>query len=180
MTPPVSPVKRPRRSWYVVAAVMAAVGIAILVVLAIWIGRAVAGFSVTPFEQGDTATVTVGDRGVAIWVSPQAAAASCVSTDVEDGRPSLGQGSASTVTVTDHGRTWRRVGIVKGQPGSKHLVECDVTSNEEFGYADNPRIGRYVTFGVAGGVAATLMLVGAFVIVPVVAVKRKRTDPSTA
>jgi len=162
---------RPGRGWYVVATVLAVIAAALVVFLAVWIGRAVAGYSVTPFEQQDSTTVTVGSRGVAIWVSPQDAPTSCSATDLDTQRPSL-HGSSSTVTVTDGGRTWSRVGIVKGEPGSTHLVRCNPTG--EFGYADNPRIGRYVLYGVVGGVLAALSGIAAFVIVLVVAIKRNR------
>lgn len=76
--------------------------------------------------------------------------------------------------MTDDGNTWKRAGIVKGEPGSKHLIECDDSGGQKFGYADNPRIGRYVVFGVIGGVLAALGFIAAFVIVPIVAVKRNR------
>ncbi|KAA1397509.1 hypothetical protein [Aeromicrobium ginsengisoli] len=172
MSTPIAP-QRPGRGWYVVATGLAVIAAALIVFLAVWIGRAVAGYSVTPFEQEDSTTVTVGDRGVAIWVSPQDTPTSCVATDIDTQQPSLDGGSASKVTITDGGQTWSRVGIVKGQPGSKHLVRCDPTG--DFGYADNPRIGRYVLFGVGGGVLAVVSGIAAFVIVLVVAIKRNRT-----
>ena len=174
MAIPVAPTapEKPGRGWYVVATVLAVIAAAIVVFLAVWIGRAVAGYSVTPFEQEDSTTVTVRDRGVAIWVSPQDAPTSCVATDVDTQQPSLDNGSASKVTITDDGRTWSRVGIVKGEPGSRHLVRCDPTG--DFGYADNPRIARYVIFGVGGGVLAAASGIAAFVIVLVVAIKRNR------
>lgn len=174
MTTPATPARRPGRGWYAVSAVLVAVAITIVVALAIWIGRAVAGYSVTPFEQGNSTTVTLGDRGVAIWFSPQSGTASCTATDVDTEESSLNFASATKVTLTDGGHTWKRAGIVKGEPGSKHLVECDDSSGQEFGYADNPRISRYVLFGVIGGVVAALGFIAAFVIVPIVAVKRNR------
>lgn len=177
MSAPSAPVKRPGRGWYAVAAVLAALAAAILVVLAIWIGRAVAGYSITPFETNTT--VTVGDRGVAIWVSPQNRLTPCLSYNLDTAQQSISDGTASKVTVTDGGHTWRRVGIVEGPPGSKHAVTCGDGGTEQFGYADNPRIGRYVVGGVAGGLVAGLAAIGAFVIVPIVAVKRHR-KPTTA
>jgi hypothetical protein len=179
MTTPATPAKRPARGWYVVAAALAVVAAAILVVLAVWIGRAVAGYSVTPFEQGGTTTVTVGERGVAIWISPQNATTHCVSNDVDTQESSLNFASATKVTMTDGGHTWKRAGIVKGEPGSKHLVECDASGGQEFGYADNPRISRYLTYGVVGGVLAGLAAIGAFVIALVTGIKRNR-KPSPA
>ncbi len=174
MTSPISPATRPGRGWYAVAAVLAVAAAATLVVLAVWIGKAIAGYSVTPFEQTNTTTITVGDRGVAIWVAPEGALAICTAKDVDTGQSSLSFGSASKVTVTDGGETWKRAGIVKGEPGSKHLVECDAPGGGELGYADNPRIGRYVTYGVVGGVLAGLAGIAAFVIVLVVVIKRNR------
>ncbi|KRC64592.1 hypothetical protein ASE12_07330 [Aeromicrobium sp. Root236] len=173
MSVPATP-KRPGRGWYAVATVMAVVATAILVLLGVWIGRAVAGYSVTPFDDGSSTTVTIGDRGVAIWVSPQDTPISCLARDVDTGESTLDAGSASKVTITDGGLSWSRVGIVKGEPGSKHLVQCEATGGEVLGYADNPRIGRYVLFGVVGGVLALVTGIAAFVIVLVVAIKRNR------
>ncbi len=79
-------------------------------------------------------------------------------------------GSASKVTVTD-AVTWSGR-IVKGEPGSKHLVECDTRG--EVRLCRQPRIGRYVAYGVIGGVLAGLAGIAAFVIVLVVAIKRNR------
>lgn len=173
MSVPATP-ERPARGWYAVATVMAVVAAAILVFLGVWIGRAVAGYSVTPFEDGTSTMVTVGDRGVAIWISPQDTPVGCLARDVDTGESTLDDGSASKVTITDGGHTWSRVGIVKGEPGSKHLVECEGAGGEVLGYADNPRIGRYVLFGVVGGVLALVTGIAALVIVLVVAIKRNR------
>jgi hypothetical protein len=179
MTTPISPATRPGRGWYAVAAVLAVAAVVTFVVLAVWIGKAIAGYSVTPFEDGSSTTITVGDQGVAIWVAPEDTATSCVARDVETNESSLTRGSASKVTITDGGDGWRRVGIIKGEPGSKHFVECDAPGGGQFGYADNPRIGRYVAYGVTGGVLAGIAGIAAFVIVLVVAIKRNR-KPRTA
>ncbi|MEV7397258.1 hypothetical protein [Aeromicrobium sp. NPDC092404] len=179
MTTPAAPAKRPGRGWYAVAAVLAVVAAATVVVLVVWIARAIAGYSVTPFEDDRSTTVTISERDVAIWFAPQDAPASCTATDTQTQESSISSGTASKVTITDDGTTWKRVGIVKGAPGSVHLVECDGGA-QAYGYADNPRIGRYVLPAVAGGLLGLASGIAAFVIVLVVAIKRHRKPTPTA
>lgn len=173
MTTPASPAKRPGRGWYVVAAVLAAIAVAILVVLGVWIGRALVGYDVTTFEAGEPVTIVLQDRGEAIWVSPESDAADCHTTDDQQG--SFGPGSADRMTITDGGYNWGRVGILKGEPGSEHTLVCGQQGTAQlFGHAPNPRISRYVAIGVTGGAMAGLAAIAAFVIVLVVAIKRNR------
>jgi hypothetical protein len=178
MTNPASPAKRPGRGWYAVAAVLAALAVAIGAVLAVWIIRALVGYEVTTFRAGEPVTIVLQDRGEAIWVSPENDVATCHTTDGDQG--SFGPGTADRMTITDGGYNWSRVGILKGEPGSEHTLVCgDGGTAQVFGHAPNPRIGRYVTYGVAGGLVAGLAIIAAFVIVPVVAVKRNRKPQST-
>lgn len=178
MTTPVTPAKRPSRKWYAVAAVLATVAVTIGIVLAVWITRAVMGYDIVTFEAGQEQTVELGDQGEAIWMAPNGAAADCSSQD-EQGQPSLGGGSA-TMTISDGSHDWIRVGIVKGEPGSRHTVTCEGDATSQiFGHAPNPQITKYVIFGVSGGLVAGLSGLAAFVIVLVVAIKRNRKPPVT-
>lgn len=172
MTTPVWPAKRPSRGWYAVAAVLAALAVAIGTVLAVWIIRALLGYEVTPFPEGEPVTIVLEDRGEAIWVSPDSVAATC---EVTGGQGSFGRGSAERVTFFDRGRNWVRVGIVNGASGSEQTVICrDQGTTQVFGHAPNPRIGPYVVVGLLGGGIAGICAVAAFVIVLVVAIKRNR------
>ena len=178
MTTPVTPAKRPSRTWYAVAALLATVAVTIGVVLAVWITRAVIGYDIVTFEAGQEQTVELGDRGEAIWIAPDGAVADCSSRD-EQGQPSFGAGTA-TVTMTEGSHNWSRVGIVSGAPGSRHTVTCEGDFGAQvFGHAPNPQIAKYVIFGVSGGLIAGLSALAAFVIVLVVAIKRNRKPPVT-
>lgn len=170
---PATPAQRPGRGWYAVAAVLAAIAVAIGAVLAVWIIRALAGYEITEFREGEPVTIVLQDRGEAIWVTPADGAATCRTTDDQQG--SFGPGSADRMSITDGGHNWSRVGILKGAPGSKHTLVCEGQGMTQlFGHAPNPRISRYVVGGVTGGLVAALAAIGAFVIVPIVAVKRHR------
>ncbi|AWB93226.1 hypothetical protein [Aeromicrobium chenweiae] len=170
-----APARRPSARRYVLAGVLAAVALVIATVVAVVIGRALGGYDIAPLPAGAPATVTVGERGEAIWVSPQEATGTCTSTDVETGASSIWNGTASSMTTTDHGRTWSRVGIVRGEPGSRHTVTCTGSSAADvFGHAANPRVARYVTIGVVGGGTAGVLGLAGFVLALVTAIQRSR------
>lgn len=172
MTTPATPVRRPGRGWYAVAAVLVALAVAIVAVLAVWIIRALVGYEVTPFPADEPVTIVVGDRGEAIWSTSEVDAATC---RITAGEGSFAPGSADRMTITDGGHNWSRLGILKGAPGSELTLVCeDQGTVQLFGHAPNPRIGRYVVGGVIGGAFAALAFIAAFVIVPIVAVKRNR------
>ncbi|QGG40483.1 hypothetical protein [Aeromicrobium yanjiei] len=170
--PPVA--RRPSSRRYVVAGLLAAVALVAGTVVAVIIGRALVGYDITPFTDGSTTTVTVGDRGEAIWSSPERVVVRCASVDDATGEASMSGGTAS-MTTTRSGRTWTRVGIVEGEPGSRHTVRCAAGGGDAlFGHAPNPRIARYVTIGVVGGGVAGLLAVAAFVLALVTAIQRSR------
>lgn len=172
MATPAAPPGRPGRGWYAVAAVLAALALAIGAALAVWIIRALVGYEVTPFSPGESVSIVLEDRGEAIWVTPEVDAATC---QITAGEGSFGPGSADRMTITDGGHNWGRLGILKGAPGSELTLVCgDQGTAQLFGHAPNPRIGRYVVGGVIGGAIAGICAVAAFVIVPIVAVKRNR------
>ncbi|MEJ7634090.1 hypothetical protein [Aeromicrobium sp.] len=179
MTTPAAPATRPGRGWYAVAAVLTLVAVTIGIALATWIVRALVGYDVTPIPENRPVSIELLDRGEAIWVAPEGAAASCRSVD-DQGQDSLVPGTADQVTITDGGQEWERLGIVEGSPGSQHSVTCQSAGRPVlFGHAPNPQIGRYVGVGVTGGLISGLSALGAFVIVLVVAIKRNRKPPPT-
>lgn len=168
---------RPGKRGYVIGAVLAVLGLVIAAIVVAVIGRALAGYEITPFDVRTPTTITVGDRGEAIWMSPDQATGSCTSVGEQTGEDSLTSGTASEVTTTDAGRTWTRVGIVEGEPGSRHVVTCDgAVGAERFGHAANPRIGHYLVIGIAGGGAAGLLGLAAFVLVLVTAIRRSKAS----
>ena len=159
---------------YGIAAVMVVLAVALGAVFGLVAVRAVAGYDITPFDAGTRTTVTVADRPVAIWASPESAAGTCAATDIDTGRQSdLGSPSGS-VTLTTGSRTWSRIAVVQGEPGSTHLVECSASDERlVYGYAENPRISRYVLLGVAMVGAAALLVLGAFVLALVTALRSR-------
>ncbi len=159
---------------YGIAGVMVVVAVALGAAFGVIAVRAVAGYDIAPFDAGTRTTVTLADRPVAIWASPAAEAGTCTATDVDSGRQSITGSPSGSVTLTTGSRTWSRIAVVQGEPGSTHLVECSA-SDERFvyGYAENPRISRYVVLGVAMVGAAALLVLGAFVLALVTALRSR-------
>ena len=174
MTRPGSSRRRAGTKRLTTGIVLVAAGAALGALIAIAIFRALAGYEITPFAADEKTTVTVDDRPVALWVAPQDSRASCTAFDDSTERDSFAQGSAE-ITLTDGGETWRRVGLVRGAPGSTHTVEC-LTANGSYqlGYADNPRIARWVVIGVVGGLGALLLVSVGTVLIVVGALRRRR------
>lgn len=150
--------------------------IAIGVVLAIVFIRAFTGYTVTPVAAGTPTTITLDDRDVAIWSSPDSSPSSCSSVDTS------GQGSSRTsmasVTISYGDRSWHRVGTIFGPSGSTHTLTCD--GSGEYGYGPNPQIGKYIALGLGGVGLAGLLALASFVIFLVTILRRqsaKRQPP---
>lgn len=155
---------------------MVVVAVALGSVFGVVVARAIAGYDITPVPDGQGATVTIDDRKVAVWVSPDVGTSYCTATDTETGRDSFSRSLTTSMSLTDGGRTWARVGIVDGAPGSTHSLSCTTESGVLVGTADNPRVVRYLVLGGALGGTALLLVVGAFVLALVTAVRRRPTD----
>lgn len=157
------------RRRYVVAAGMVVLAVGLGAVFGLIATRAIAGYEITPVDDPTGSTVAVGDRPLAVWVSPQTATTYC-STD-DDG--ALGSEPQPSITLTDGSRTWKRVAIVRGEPGSQQRLSCTAESDLVIGTADTPRLTRYVVLGVALGGTAVLLVLAAFTIALVTAVRRR-------
>lgn len=173
-TPPPLP-QRPGTRGYAIAGALTALAVLVAIVVAVIIGRAVAGYDITPIPAGQDVTITIEDRDIALWVAPEMSSGTCSSTLEGTQTSTLASGTADRITVTDGGLTWVRVGIVKGVPGSSHTVLCsDVGDVQAFGFAPNPRIGRYVVLGLVAGGIAGLLLLAAFIVALVTGLRRRR------
>jgi hypothetical protein len=151
---------------------MVVLAVALGAVFGFVVSRALAGYDISPVADPERSTVTVGDRPLAIWVSPASATTSCGSDEVDSGRDSFSPGRAS-MTVTDRGRSWERVGLVSGDPGSRHTLTCSAGTDLVIGQADNPRLTRYVVLGIATAGVAVLLVIGAGTLALVTALRRK-------
>ncbi|MCW2769969.1 MAG: hypothetical protein JWR27_1402 [Aeromicrobium sp.] len=172
--PPPLP-ERPSTRGYVVAGVLTALAVLVAISVSVVIARAVAGYDITPIPAGQDVSILVEDRGVALWVAPELSSGTCTSTLEGTETSTMSTGSADRITVTDGGLTWVRVGIVKGTPGSHHTVLCSGEGDvQAFGFAPNPRIGRYVVMGLAAGGIVGLLLLTAFIIALVTGLRRSR------
>lgn len=158
---------------YSIAAGMVVVAVALGAVFGVLVARAVAGYDITTVRAGESADVTVGDRTIAVWASPSDATTYCSATDTETGRDSFSQQLASSMTLTIGSRTWGRVGVIDGAPGSTHTLSCSGGGEPEIGYADNPRVLHYVVLGSALGGTALLLVISAFVLALVTAVRQR-------
>ncbi|MDX6277720.1 MAG: hypothetical protein QOJ72_1848 [Nocardioidaceae bacterium] len=173
---PPTPARLPGRTGFSIAAVLAVIAIAVAATVAIVIVRAMVGYSITPFGFDEQRTVTVHDRPVALWMTPESAGANCLAINTETQQQSAHRGTADTVTITDGGHTWMRLGLIEGPPGSTYTVTCSPYGNaappELVGYAPNPRFSRYIALGVIGGGVAGLTAIGSVVLIIVTAVRR--------
>jgi hypothetical protein len=171
-----APDRLPGRTGFSIAAVLLAVAVAVGAVVAIVIVRAMVGYSITPFGLDERRTVTVHDRAVALWMTPESAGANCLAINTETQQQSAHRGTADTVTITDGGHTWVRLGVIDGPPGSTYTVTCSpygtAAPPELVGYAPNPRIAHYVVLGVIGGAIAGLAALSSFALIVVTAVRR--------
>lgn len=159
---------------FVVAGVLTVAAVLVVAVMAVVVSRAVAGYTISAIPPGQDTVVTLGDRDTALWIAPEGALGSCTATLEGTDTPTLSTGGAD-LTVTDGGITWSRVGVVRGDPGSRHTVLCSGDAGvQAFGTAPNPRIVRYVVMGVAAAVVAGLLLVTGFVVALVTALRGRR------
>ena len=164
----VSPTRR-----YLVAGGMVVLAVALGAVFGLVVARALAGYTITPVADPESFNVTGGDRARARWVSPATATTYCSAKEVGTGRDSFGTGGSTTMTVTDGGRTWERVGLVRGAPGSKHQISCSAETPLTIGQADSPRLARYVVLGIAIGIVDLLLIVVAGALALTTALRRK-------
>ncbi len=157
---------------------MVVLAVALGAVFGFVVSRALAGYDIDPVADPARSTVTVGDRPLAIWVSPASTSTSCTSEEVDTGRDSFSSGRAS-MTITDRARSWERVGVVSGDPGSRHTLTCTTGSDVVVGQADNPRLTRYIVLGIAIGVIALVLVIGAGTLALVTALRRKPEQRAT-
>lgn len=164
---------------YAVAAGMVVVAVALGAVFGVVIARAIAGYDITPVRSGETFTVPIGDRKIAVWASPADTTAYCGSADSDTDSGTFTEQLASSMTVTTGDRSWGRIGVVDGQPGSTVTLTCSGDDAAVIGYADNPRVLRYVVIGGALGGTALLLVISAFVLALVTALRKKPAQPRT-
>jgi hypothetical protein len=159
---------------YVLAGGLVVVAVALGAIFGVVVTRAIAGYDIDRVSDPADATVTVGDRPLAVWVQPSTATTSCTSRQVGSERESFSSGRAS-MSMSSGGTSWKRVGVVEGRPGSKHNLSCTGGSGLVIGTADNPRLTRYIVLGVALGGTAVLLVLTAFTLALVTALRRKPT-----
>ncbi|MHB9859746.1 serine/arginine repetitive matrix protein 2 [Streptomyces sp. YIM S03343] len=175
--PPDIPAKdlRPRRFWYVVAAVLglvlAGVGTGLIVVT---VKNTVESIDTAQsFSSGGSRTVRfVQGETKAIYVSQSG------KSQVSCRIPGLGSGTISqpdsTFRITLGSRSWERVFEVKPGTSGDYTVTCVSELPAEFAVGDKPRVGATVV-GIVAAVGCFLAAVAAVVsIVVVTAVRRSR------
>jgi hypothetical protein len=156
---------------YVLAGGLVVVAVALGAIFGIVVMRAIAGYDITRVSDPTGATVTVGDRPLAVWAHPSTATTYCTSRQIGSGRESFSSPRAS-LSLTEGGRSWTRVGVVDGRAGSKHRLSCTAESKLTIGTADNPQLTRYVVLGVALAGTAVLLVLTAFTLALVTALRR--------
>lgn len=157
---------------YVLAGGFVVVAVALGAIFGVVVTRAIAGYDITPVPAPTSSTVTVGDRPLAVWVQPSTATTYCTARQVGSGRESFSRGRAS-LSISTGGSSWKRVGVVEGRPGSQHRLSCSTETSLLIGTADNPRLTRYVVLGVVLGGTAVLLVLTAFTLALVTALRRK-------
>ena len=157
---------------YVLAGGLVVVAVALGALFGVVVTRAIAGYEIKTVSGPTGSTVTVGDRPLAIWVQPSTATTYCTARQVGSNRESFSRGLAS-LSISMGDRSWKRVGVVEGRPDSRHRLSCSAESNLVIGTADNPRLTRYVVLGVALGGTAVLLVLTAFTLALVTALRRK-------
>jgi hypothetical protein len=168
------PAQRSGNRGFVVAGALTVAAVLVAAVMAVIVARAIAGYTISVIPTGQDTVVTLGDRDTALWIAPDGALGSCTATLEGTETSTLSTGGADLM-VTDGGITWSRVGVVHGDPGTRHTVLCSGGADvQAFGTAPNPHIARYVVMGGLAAVLAGLLLVTAFVIALVTALRRSR------
>jgi hypothetical protein len=157
---------------YTVAAALVVVAVALGATFGVVMARAVAGYDIAPVADPARSVVTVGDRPLAVWVSPQTATTYCSASDVDRGGDTMNSGLNGSMTVTVGSRSWKRVGVIEGKPGSRHELTCSADTDLAIGTADNPRVARYIVLGLALGGTAVLLVLIAFTLALVTALRR--------
>jgi hypothetical protein len=170
MTAP-GPPARPGRAPYVVAAALFSAALLIALILVVIFVRAITGYAITPVEAGEPTRITLGERDVTVWSSPESAPGLCSAVDAS-GRGATRVSMISTFSVTDRGRTWHRLSTIFGPPGT-YTLTCERSSSAEFGYGPSPRIGRYVFLGIVGGGATVALTIASFLILLLTILRRR-------
>lgn len=160
------------RRRYVIAGALVVVSVALGAVFGVVVARALAGYEIEPVTDLAGSSVTLGDRPLAVWASPEGVDANCTATDVE-GNDALATGLSTSMSITDGGRSWTRIGVVDGASGSTVTLSCEGYADLTIGVADNPRLLRYVVLGVALVGTAGLLVIIAFVLALVTAMRRR-------
>ncbi|KQX74961.1 MULTISPECIES: hypothetical protein [Aeromicrobium] len=159
---------------YAVAAGLVVLAVALGAVFGLVVSRALAGYDIEPVADPTRSTVTVGDRPLAIWASPSSNSVYCSTEEAGSGRDSF-SATLGAVSITDGRRSWERVGVVSGAPGSRHTLTCTTASDLVIGTADNPRLTRYVVLGIAVAGIALVLVVAAGTLALVTALRRRPT-----
>ncbi|MGJ9413496.1 hypothetical protein ACHAAC_12390 [Aeromicrobium sp. CF4.19] len=169
--------RRPSRAWYVVSAGLLLAAVVVLLVGVLRLFSALISYEVDPVAA--TADVTIGDRPLAVWSASEDPTVSC-SAESSAGEESL-RGTTVTQTFTKGSTTWRKLGSVRGAPGSAFTLECSNATGTPpmVGVSDEPRVlqqARAVLLWTLGG--GVLAVVG--IAVGLTALLRRRARPHGA
>lgn len=179
--PPLPPVPakdlRPRRVWYLVAALVALVlaGAGTVLVVVTVKNTVDAVDTARGFPGGDSRTFhLVRGETKAIYVSPSAAAGG----GVDCRAPGLGSGAITrpdgSFRVTVGSRTWERVFEVRPGSSGDYTLTCTAARPAEFVLGDRPRVGTMVG-GILTAIGCFLAAVAAAAAITIVtAVRRSR------
>lgn len=175
---------RPARWWYLVAGVLAAVGVVGGLVGFVW-GARTAESSVPaieqPFHAGQPTTVELSGRPQIIWVDEYTittADIDCAASGVDGGSVRVGPVSMMMSAQID-GHAWKPEKDLSASPAGRYTITCtsrDGRTDAVFAIGDRPDEGRFAG-GVIGGLASVFgfgcpAVVIAGVIVLVVGVRR--------
>ncbi|MFE0383238.1 serine/arginine repetitive matrix protein 2 [Streptomyces bungoensis] len=179
--PPLPPVPakdlRPRRVWYLVAALVALVlvGAGVVLIVVTVKDTVDAVDAARTFPAGDSRTFhLVQGETKAIYVSPSAAADGVVDCRV----PGLGSGSlarpSGTFHITVGSRTWDRVFEVRAARSGDYTLTCTAQRPAEFALGDRPHVATMVG-GILTAIGCFLAaFAGGTAITVVTAVRRGR------
>ncbi|WP_375002777.1 hypothetical protein [Aeromicrobium sp. CTD01-1L150] len=169
-----SPEHRPSRAWYGLAAVLLVIAVAVGVFGTVRLFTGIANFEIDPVPA--SGPVTLGERPLAVWQEGSAAGVTCTATN-ESGAESSRDLRGST-TFTRGSRTWHKVTVIEGPPGSTHLLSCTGASGQaSIGVSDDPDVWGSVRDVAVVVLVSGLSAVTAVVVTIVVALRRRRTGP---